>query len=261
MPLLGEPGHKSMTEFLQRVTIEMGLEKPKSICVISAHWEEESVKVSTGSKQLLYDYYGFPPEAYAPHLKYGAKGAKESAKRAKELLEEASVGPLVRSQNKEVTIVERGFDHGVFVLLKLMYPAADIPVFQVSLLESLDPKAHVEIGKALAKLRDEGVLIIGSGSSMHNMSVLMKGDPTARDRGEAFHEWLKQTCGDEKCADLLGEWESAPFARYCHPREEHLIPLMVCAGAANNDKGRMIWEDRVLGMDFRMGSVAFESQS
>eukprot|EP00240_Pyramimonas_obovata_P012855 CAMPEP_0118948582 /NCGR_PEP_ID=MMETSP1169-20130426/48087_1 /TAXON_ID=36882 /ORGANISM="Pyramimonas obovata, Strain CCMP722" /LENGTH=258 /DNA_ID=CAMNT_0006895053 /DNA_START=8 /DNA_END=781 /DNA_ORIENTATION=+ len=240
LPLLGDQGHESLSRCLSRVATEMSIQRPQAICVVSAHWEESSVQISVGSDSLLYDYYGFPKPAYA--LKYKAKGAMREAVRAKELLEQASFGP--------VNIVKRGFDHGVFVPLKLMYPSADVPVFQISLLESMDPKTHVEIGKVLGQLRDEGILILGSGMSLHNMDVLMKAmggrpEPESRDRCEAFHEWLKQACHNESAAKLLCEWETAPFARYCHPREEHFVPLLVCAGAANGDKGRFFWEDAI----------------
>ena len=141
-------------------------ERPKALLVVSAHWEEEEPTVlSQPNPALLYDYYGFPPHTY--ELKWPAPGSPELAGRVRELLDGA--GMPSRSNS------ERGFDHGVFIPLLLAFPKADIPTVQLSLRAGLDAKEHLAIGRALAPLRDEGVLIIGSGMSYHNMRNFSSG--------------------------------------------------------------------------------------
>jgi aromatic ring-opening dioxygenase catalytic subunit (LigB family) len=140
---------------------------------------------------------------------------------------------------------ERGFDHGVFVPLKVVFPEADIPVVQLSLHASLDPAIHLAAGEALAPLRDEGVLIVGSGMSFHNLRVY--GDPRVREPSAEFDRWLVHAA-EAPAAErtrLLAGWQAAPFARLCHPREEHLLPLMVAAGASD-EPGRHDYGEEVL---------------
>ncbi len=211
-----------------------------TLLVISGHWEEQTVTVMSGEKPpLLFDYYGFPPHTY--ELSWPAPGAPAVAARVQELLSGAGI-----MTGEEPA---RGFDHGAFVPLKVAFPAADIPTLQLSLDASLDAAAHVRIGRALAPLRDEGVLIIGSGLSFHNMQAMMR-PGTSLAQSQMFDEWLTQTCSGEPGArdELLAAWAQAPEARYCHPREEHLIPLMVAAGAGSGDAGRRIFSDQVMGV-------------
>ena len=212
---------------------------PKAIVVISGHWEEPQFTVTTnGHPPLIYDYSGFPPETY--QLKYPAPGSPELAQRVVGVLTEAGVP--ARSDP------ERGFDHGVFIPFKVIYPKADIPVVQLSLKAGLDPTAHLEAGRALAPLRDEGILIAGSGMSYHNMRGLMSGHILPE--SDQFDAWLTESVcvPDPKVRDeKLKQWQFAPAARSAHPREEHLLPLMVAAGAAGQDVGSRIFTDRVMG--------------
>ena len=142
---------------------------------------------------------------------------------------------------------KRGFDHGVFIPLKVAYPEPRIPTVQLSLRAGLDPTEHLAIGRALAPLRDEGVLIIGSGMSYHNMRGFM--DPRTRDVSARFDDWLAKAVAAEpgERDASLAAWSSAPMARQSHPREEHLLPLMVVAGAAGADRGTQVLRDEVMG--------------
>lgn len=214
-------------------------QRPTAIVLVSAHWLEADVAVASGrNPDLIYDYYGFPPHTY--QLRYPAPGAPELAARIGDLLTARSIASHADST--------RGFDHGVFIPLLLMFPQADIPVVPVSLLDSLDPAAHIEAGRALAPLRDEGVLIVGSGMSFHNMRGY--GDPRFAPISDRFNRWLVDTVespATERDRALSG-WDQAPDARLCHPprAEEHLLPLMVAAGAAGADAGRCVFSDRVM---------------
>ena len=191
---------------------------------------------------LLYDYSGFPPETY--ELEWPAPGAPDLAGEVVAHLQRAGFATALDS--------ERGFDHGVFVPLKLGWPDADAPCLQLSLKAGLDPREHLAIGRAIAPLRDQGVFIIGSGMSYHNLGALrtmMRGGPEPADDSLAFDEWLVELAAAP--ADVreqrLAEWESAPSARTCHPREEHLMPLHVCAGAAEDDDASLPYRDVVMG--------------
>src|SRR5690606_25482911 len=134
---------------------------------------------------------------------------------------------------------KRGFDHGTFVPLKVAYPDPTLPVVQLSLVHGLDPAEHLRLGRALARLRDEGVFIVGSGMSYHNMRGFMQAGALAP--ADTFDAWLRQTltAPPEERDRALSDWDQAPAARACHPREEHLLPLMVIAGAAGSDVGRI----------------------
>ena len=212
---------------------------PLAVLVVSAHWEEPVPTVMSGAQPpLLFDYYGFPPESYA--LTWPAPGAPALAARARELLGSAGIESAANA--------ERGFDHGTFVPLKLTYPDAEIPTLQLSLKAGLDPSEHLAIGRALAPLRDEGVFIIGSGMSYHNMRGF---GPQGRPASSTFDAWLRDTvtaAPDERDMRLKG-WQRAPAARNAHPREEHLLPLMVMAGAAGTDRGRVSFHNTFLGVD------------
>ncbi len=210
---------------------------PKAILVISGHWETQGFRFTASARPpLLFDYYGFPPHTY--QLRYDAPGAPDLADRAASLLRSAGFEASLDS--------ERGYDHGVFVPLKVAFPEAEIPVVQMSLDRSLDPALHGAAGAALASLRDEGLLILGSGMSFHNMRAY--GDPRATAPSLAFDKWLADAvsqAGAERSA-TLARWEEAPAGRLSHPREEHLIPLMVAAGASENS-GRRVYGELVLG--------------
>ncbi|MCU7975836.1 dioxygenase [Shewanella sp. SW36] len=227
MPLLNDVNHRELRAFLTSVTAPMPT--PKAIVLITAHWEESVVTLSSSPKpSILYDYYGFPPEAY--QLTYPAPGEPELAAQIANMLADKGITTRLDS--------ERAFDHGTFVPLKLMYPEANIPVVQMSLVHSLDPKIHITIGEALAPLRDQGVLIVGSGMSFHNMRAFFSSDLTVQSRSAEFDHWLTQTLtasvSSAEVKAALTHWQSAPEARFSHPREEHLLPLHVCFGAGHN---------------------------
>eukprot|EP00298_Acanthocystis_sp_HF-20_P006365 c1624_g1_i2.p1 GENE.c1624_g1_i2~~c1624_g1_i2.p1 ORF type:complete len:262 (+),score=110.52 c1624_g1_i2:39-824(+) len=241
-PLLGHVSQQELVTFLKSDSISKY--KPKAIILISAHWEESIVTITGGSSpSLIYDYNNFPPEAY--EIKYPAKGNPELANRVKELLNQNNIKSEINN--------DRGYDHGVFVPLKIIYPEADIPVIEISLLSSLNSSDHFSIGKALYPLRQEGILFIGSGMSFHNMAVFREGVP-GLDKSKEFDEWLNKVCCEStpnERKELLENWSKGPHAVFCHPREEHLIPLMVIAGVANDDKGKNIFK-----ADMRGGAVS-----
>lgn len=239
LPLLGDKKHQKMVDFLKRISPTLG--NPSTILVISAHWEEDKVTITSGeAPSLIYDYSGFPDEAY--DIKYPAPGNPVLARKIFHLL--VDNGIEARLDNN------RGFDHGLFVPLKIMFPAANIPCVQLSLLTSLDPKAHIQMGKVLSELRNENILIIGSGLSFHNMKAFFQTMSAPDEKNEKFENWLIDTCTNSKItADVREEkleaWTEAPFARYCHPREEHLLPLHVCYGFCST-AAELIFEDKVL---------------
>ncbi|MEX2473833.1 class III extradiol ring-cleavage dioxygenase [Marinobacter sp.] len=227
MPLLGDPGHREMVDRLTELA--GALRKPSAILVISAHWEASVPTITSGAKPpLIYDYSGFPPEAYK--IEYPCPGEPELARQVYQALDQAGITARLDDQ--------RGFDHGLFVPLKLMYPEADIPCIQLSLVESLDAGTHLAVGRALRALDYDNLLVIGSGFSFHNMRAFFSANtPEIQARNEAFEDWLEQTCTDSilsesERAQRLADWEQAPHARFCHPREEHLLPLHVCYGLA-----------------------------
>jgi aromatic ring-opening dioxygenase catalytic subunit (LigB family) len=219
--------------------IPVGLpERPRAMVVVSAHWEAPVPTVMTSpSPPMLYDYYGFPPESY--RITWPAPGQPEVAGRVRSLLEGAGF--------KTGEDRQRGFDHGTFVPLKLTYPNADVPTVQLSLEEGLDPARHLAVGRALAPLRDEGVLLLGSGMSYHNLRSLMR--HAVGQESVTFDDWLKRIAvGDPSARDgELTRWASAPGARQSHPREEHLLPLMVMAGAAGSDRGKIAYSGKFAG--------------
>jgi aromatic ring-opening dioxygenase catalytic subunit (LigB family) len=237
LPILGDPGHQAMVDFMRQLPEKLA--RPEAILVISAHWEEKAVTLQTAAKpRLFYDYYGFPPQAY--QITYPAPGNPAMAERIAALLEAAGI-PTRRDP-------QRGFDHGVFIPLKLMYPAADIPTLQLSLLEGLDPAAHLALGRALRPLLTENLLVIGSGSSFHNFRAFFGQGLDAQN--DAFQDWLVETCTSPALTQegrerRLLEWERAPHARYAHPREEHLLPLFVCQAMANAP-AEVIFDGRIL---------------
>lgn len=227
MPLLGEPGHQELVDTLQQVAAT--LPKPSAILLISAHWEEPVATVTSASAPgLLYDYAGFPSDAY--QIQYPAPGEPRLAAQVLSCLKQAG---LPAREN-----TTRDFDHGMFVPLKLMYPQADIPCVQLSLLASLDARAHLKLGKTLQQLQYPGLLVIGSGFSFHNLRAFLSPPTTeANTQNQAFEAWLTDTCSNIYLTTAeremrLENWADAPGARFCHPREEHLLPLHVCAAYA-----------------------------
>ena len=240
LPLLGDASHQAMVAFMRRLPER--LEKPEAILVISAHWEESvATLLDAPAPPLFYDYYGFPNEAY--EVAYPAPGSPALAKRI--------VGLLERNQIPAGVDSHRGFDHGLFIPLKLIYPEADIPALQLSLLRGLNPTSHIALGRALRELVAENILVIGSGFSFHNMRAFAwDGKSVPDSANENFQDWLIAVCTDTMSQaereQRLREWEKAPSARYCHPREEHLLPLHVCLGMADKPATK-IFDDYILG--------------
>lgn len=208
--------------------------RPTAILICTAHWETV-VPSFTGAPRpgLIYDYYGFPPETY--ELQYPAPGDPTLAERAAGLVRQAGFPANVDAQY--------GWDHGVFIPLKVMFPEADIPVVAMSLQAGLDPALHCAIGAALQGLRDEGVLIVGAGMSYHNLRHFAEGAPASF----AFHDWLDTALSGDRDARAgqLAQWQSAPGGRTSHPREEHLLPLMVASGAGSDLPARRLWRGTV----------------
>ncbi len=240
LPILGDLSHKAMIAFMQRLPSQ--LRRPGAILVISAHWEESvATLLGSHSPPMLYDYYGFPNEAY--EITYPAPGNPSLAKRIAEQL---------RASNMPARIdTKRGFDHGLFIPLKMMYPQADVPAIQISLLRGLDPAAHIALGKALSSLMNEDILVVGSGFSFHNLGAFSwQGVHGSDPRNDAFQKWLVEACtsasSQHEREQRLIDWEEAPSARYCHPREEHLLPLHVCVGMAEK-AGKLVFDDYILG--------------
>jgi aromatic ring-opening dioxygenase catalytic subunit (LigB family) len=240
LPILGDQGHRAMIDFMRRLPAQ--LRRPEAILVLSAHWEE-AVPTVLGSRtpRMLYDYYGFPDEAY--QITYPARGSPELARRISELLS---------AQGRKAQFdPDRGFDHGLFIPLKLIYPKADVPSLQLSLIQGLDPEAHIALGRALRELQRDNILVIGSGFSFHNLRAFSWRETNIADtRNDAFQNWLIETCSGQisqaEREQRLIDWEKAPSARYCHPREEHLLPLHVCSSIAGSP-ARVVFDDQILG--------------
>jgi aromatic ring-opening dioxygenase catalytic subunit (LigB family) len=228
-----------MADWLRGLGAAVG-RRPKALIVVSAHWEEAEFSVTEAPRPpLLFDYYGFPEHTY--RLSYPAAGSAELATRIKYLLVKAGI--TARGDG------ERGFDHGVFIPFKLIYPDADIPIVQLSLKTGLDPDEHIAAGRALEPLRDDGILIVGSGMSYHNMRGF--GSAGSTPASDAFDAALAEVVclpSVQRRNEGLGAWTSLPHARRSHPREEHLLPLMVAAGAAGGDGGKRIFNDHVMNV-------------
>jgi aromatic ring-opening dioxygenase catalytic subunit (LigB family) len=223
--------------------------QPRAILVISGHWEADPVAVNVQTHPpLLFDYYGFPDHTY--QLQYPAPGDPDLAAEVRALLTSAGIPSSEEHR--------RGLDHGVFVPFLLVYPKADVPLVQLSLKAGLSPQEHLRLGAALAPLRERGVLIVGSGMSFHNLRVRSMENQLIPG-SQLFDDWLGQTvcAADSRTRNAgLADWAQAPAARYAHPREEHLLPLLVAAGAAGEDAGTRTFNDVMLGWrisGFRFG--------
>ena len=241
LPLLGDEAHQEMIANLK--SIATILAKPSAIIVISAHWEEDKPTITSGTNPaLLYDYYGFPKPSY--EIEYPAPGNPLLADKIFQLFNNNHIEAALDEQ--------RGFDHGLFVPLKIMYPDADIPCVQLSLINNLSPAEHIQIGEALAALAEDNVLIMGSGFSFHNLQAFFSPSTNeSRSMNESFEQWLIDTCANQDMSEdertrKLVNWETAPAARYCHPREEHLLPLHVCYGFAKQP-AKQVFQFDVMG--------------
>jgi aromatic ring-opening dioxygenase catalytic subunit (LigB family) len=240
-----------LEQSLVDVRRELG-DAPRAVLVISGHWEEHGFAISSAEQPgMEYDYSGFPPHTY--QIKYKAPGSPELAARVQTLLANGGIGARLDP--------ERGFDHGVFSIMKPLYPGENIPLVQLSIDRSYDPELHLKLGRLLAPLRDEGVLIIGSGLSYHNLGE-MRGNRGA-EPSRRFDEWLQQTLVAARPAERtqrLIHWERAPLARAAHPQEDHLIPLMAAVGAAENEAGAVVYHQKdfsggITASSFRFGDV------
>ncbi len=248
-PVPGSPrAYDAMTTYLRGIGT-LGAARPSALLVVSAHWEEAVPTLMTSSRPpMLYDYSGFPPETYS--VKWPAPGAPDLVVEVRTLLEKAGF--------RTAEDPRRGFDHGTFVPLALAFPEASVPTLQLSLVRGLDPALHVKLGQALAPLRKSGVLVVGSGMSYHNLRAFFgrAGKPPLDD-SRAFDDWLEasMTARADRRHQHLVEWEKAPAARACHPREEHLLPLHVVAGAAGDAAGTLPYRDELMGA--RISAVHF----
>ena len=207
---------------------------PRAMLMVSAHWEEPAFTVMTNpSPPMLYDYYNFPEYTY--HIQYPAPGDPALAEEVRSLIADAGL--------PAATDGERGFDHGTFSPMAVAWPKADLPLVQLSLKVGLDPAEHLQLGRVLAPLRERGILIVGSGLSYHNLRNF---GPGARVPSARFDGWLNEAMsqtGAPRSAALV-DWEQAPVAREAHPREEHLLPLMVAVGAAEQDAATRVYHQR-----------------
>ncbi|MBF9002926.1 DODA-type extradiol aromatic ring-opening family dioxygenase [Vibrio nitrifigilis] len=227
IPLLGDEGHQEMVDHL--TAIAKSIPKPDAIIVVSAHWEESVPTITAAPNPgMIYDYYGFPEQTY--HITYPAPGEPQLAEKVYNHLQLSGINAKLD--------VNRGYDHGLFVPLMLMYPDADIPCIQLSLANNLDPVHHLDIGAALSELDYDNLLVIGSGFSFHNMRAFFAPQSDEiRALNEGFEAWLVETCSDTSLSEAerterFAQWTKAPGARFCQPREEHLLPLHVCYGVA-----------------------------
>jgi aromatic ring-opening dioxygenase catalytic subunit (LigB family) len=245
------PVYRNLEKSLQEMAREIGV-TPKAILMVSGHWEESDFTVMTSANPpMFYDYGGFPEHTY--RVKYSAPGSPEVALRIQELMQKAGFNTQTDSA--------RGFDHGTFVPLAAAYPEANVPVLQLSIRKDYDPETHLAVGRALAPLRKEGVLIVGSGLSYHNLRQF---GPQAVLPSAEFDAWLSEAVTksiSEERNEKLRRWSEAPSARSAHPREDHLIPMMVAAGAGEEEKGvRVYHEDSFFGgitvSSFRFGDVS-----
>jgi aromatic ring-opening dioxygenase catalytic subunit (LigB family) len=207
-------------------------QKPSAIIIFSAHWEEDTVHILSKPKPDLYfDYYGFPDFTYS--FKYPAPGDSHLSERIKSLVEGASIPVQLDS--------DRNWDHGVFVPLLLMFPEADIPVVQVSLISSLNPETHIKLGAALEPLRNENILFIGSGFATHTSGGRSGGFKSVL----PFTDWLTDTVTNkdytkEQKTQKLINWSTAPEAKFTHPREEHLIPVHIIMGSSSGSATQIL---------------------
>jgi 4,5-DOPA dioxygenase extradiol len=221
LPLTESPARAFLVELGQR------LPRPKAILAVSAHWETAEPELNAVARnETIHDFYGFPRALY--ELRYPAPGTPQLAAEIAARLEAAGFGATLDRS--------RGLDHGAWVPLLLMYPQADIPVLQLSIQTARGPKHHLGMGRALQSLRDQGVLVIGSGSFTHNLAELRlrgsKPDDASPPWVDAFADWVDDAITENRVDDLLDYRRLAPFARNNHPTEEHFLPLFAALGAA-----------------------------
>ena len=246
MPEMRGPMAKLISS-LQAMPRDLG-RQPRAVLSVSAHWEEpQFTAMATARPAMVYDYYGFPQHTYS--VQYPAQGAPDVAERITQLLQQAGIAAAQDHQ--------RGFDHGTFSPLVVIYPEAQVPVLQLSLKANYSPEEHLAVGRALRPLRDEGVLIVGSGLSFHNLRLR---GPGAAAPSAAFDAWLHQVLEGQAPAERtasLCAWDRAPAARIAHPQEDHLLPLMVALGAAEDEAATTVYHEAGGMLGWTMSSWRF----
>ena len=242
------PHYSELEKSLERMREEHSGDL-KAILMISGHWEEDRMTVMSGARPPMeYDYFGFPDHTY--QIRYPAPGDPSLAAEVKGLLDQAGI----ETGSDE----GRGFDHGTFAPAYIMYPQADMPIVQLSIHSNYDPELHYQVGRALAPLRDQEVLIVGSGLSYHNLGAIRHPE-IAREPSIAFDTWLQDTLlssDPETRHQRLLDWEAAPSARSAHPKEDHLVPLMAAVGAAETEAATMVYHEMFMG-NFAASSFRF----
>jgi aromatic ring-opening dioxygenase catalytic subunit (LigB family) len=244
-----------LEQSLKDIRKELG-DAPRAVLVISGHWEENGFAISSGEQPgMVYDYSGFPPHTY--QIRYTAPGSPELAARVRDLLQGGGIPARLDPK--------RGFDHGTFSIMKPLYPEEKIPLVQLSIDRNYDPALHLQLGRLLAPLRDEGVLIVGSGLTYHNMREMRGSEGFAP--SQAFDAWLQETLiaspPEERTPRLIA-WDKAPLARAAHPQEDHLIPLMAVVGAAEDEPGATVYHQTdlfggITASSFRFGAPPAQS--
>ena len=235
-------------DFLRGLGRELGT--PSAILVASAHWETEVPTLnSVARNETIHDFYGFPPDLFA--MRYEPPGAPALAKKAAGLLADAGLPVEIDPR--------RGLDHGAWVPLTLMYPAADIPVFQVGIQPHRDPAHHLRLGRALAPLREDNVLIIGSGSFTHNLQLLRRDSVDGSQPPDviAFADWFDAAIAEDRIDDLINYRTRAPYGVRQHPTDEHLLPLYVALGAAGDKPLPERLHSSAMYSSLRMDTYAF----
>ncbi|KAB5586261.1 Extradiol ring-cleavage dioxygenase, class III enzyme, subunit B [Coniochaeta sp. 2T2.1] len=257
MPVLGDQNHKDIVSSLRTrvpAILKLGTPSaPRAIVVVTAHWSTSRPTISSAPRHaLLYDYGGFPAAAYS--LKYDAPGSPSVAEEVRQALAEAGLEPVMDSK--------RGWDHGVFIPFLLINPKADVPIVQLSVLESEDPAQHLAMGRALSALRDTNVAVVGSGfASFHNLPAMRQlmmaaGPGQLKGRTDEWNAALTSAVGESdggKREERLKRWRELPHAYDMHPRygAEHFLPLLVVTGAAEEGKdgGVKAYKDGFIGVD------------
>lgn len=256
LPLLGDKDHVGLTVFLRdELKKQVNLKDIQAIVLVTAHWEEDIVTISAGKHHNLYfDYYGFPPESYT--YKYNAPGDPKTAERIHDALKKAGIPSKLDAK--------RGWDHGVFVPMMLINPTADIPIIQVSVLSNQDPEQHYKLGQVLHEFRKEGIAIIGSGMSYHNMREFRNSRNRHEVINKEFDDYLNKVCTSEEEKDRkigLIHWREQPGATEAHPvnAAEHFMPLVVIAGAGGPKPGTRIfnWD---MGGTFRLSGFIWKEE-
>lgn len=255
MPLLGDKDHEALTRFLREgIKKYVDLKEIKAIILVTAHWQEEKVAISSAESHSLYfDYYGFPSESYK--YKYEAPGEPALANRIFEQLKKHGIESKLDPR--------RGWDHGVFVPMMLINPQADIPIVQVSVLANQDADRHYKVGEVLKQFRKEGIAVFGSGMSFHNMREFMRGGRGKVINSE-FDDSLNHVCTSEDESvrrDGLLEWRDWPGATAAHPPggAEHFMPLIVVAGAGGSKAGERIFNWDMNGT-FRLSGFVWREE-